>query len=142
MINVQGWTLGHCPHVSIFIWKLNFFFTDTASVHTYPIKTINEDGTFRKRSPEWNFLKTLFYVNVWTDEKGLTVRKRRGHTISSNPPRAILETYSRRRMGASLSCLLYLAGLISNLIACFQANLALLILQADYSKLDRGLGNH
>ena len=45
-------------------------------------------------------------------------------------------------MGASLSCLLYLAGFISNLIACFQANLALLILQADYSKLDRGLGNH
>ena len=105
LINVQGWTLGHCPHVSIFIWKLNFFLTDTASVHTYPIKTINEDGTFRKRSPEWNFLKTLFYVNVWTDEKGLTVRKRRGHTISSNPLRVRLETYSRRRMGASLSCL-------------------------------------
>ena len=23
------------------------------------MKTINENGTFRKRSPEWNFLKTL-----------------------------------------------------------------------------------
>ena len=49
------------PHVIVFIWKRNFFFTDTASVHTYPMKTINENGTFRKRSPEWNFLKTLFW---------------------------------------------------------------------------------
>ena len=49
-----------CPHVSFFIWKRNFFFTDTASVHTYPMKTINENGTFRKRCPERNFLKTLF----------------------------------------------------------------------------------
>ena len=24
------------------------------------MKTINENGTFRKRSPEWNFFKTLF----------------------------------------------------------------------------------
>ena len=33
---------------------------DTASVHTNPMKTINENGTFRKRSPEWNF----FYENT------------------------------------------------------------------------------
>ena len=33
---------------------------DTTSIHTYPIKTINENEAFRKRSPEWNFLKTLF----------------------------------------------------------------------------------
>jgi len=32
---------------------------DTASVHTYPTKTIAENGTFGKRSTEWNFLKTL-----------------------------------------------------------------------------------
>ena len=24
-----------CPHVSVFIWKRNFFFTDTTFVHTY-----------------------------------------------------------------------------------------------------------
>ena len=58
LINVQGWTLGHCPHVSIFIWKLNFFFTDTASLHTYPIKTINEDGTFWKRCFTWKCEQT------------------------------------------------------------------------------------
>ena len=48
-----------CQHVSVFIWKRNFFFTDTTSVHTYAMKTINENGTFRKRFPG-NFLKTLF----------------------------------------------------------------------------------
>ena len=81
------------PNVSVFIWKHNFFFTDTASVHTYPMKTINENGTFRKRSPEWNFLKTLFSRVRETDENR-TLRKSWGHTITSSPLRAILETYS------------------------------------------------
>ena len=35
-------------------------------------------------------------------------RKHWGHTISSNPLRTILETYSRWRTGASLPCLSYL----------------------------------
>lgn len=26
----------------------------------YPVKTITENGTFQKRSPEWNFIKILF----------------------------------------------------------------------------------
>ena len=46
-----------CLYVSVFIWKSNFFITDTTSVHTYPKKTLTK--TFPKRSPEWNFLKTL-----------------------------------------------------------------------------------
>ena len=54
------WGLRPCPHESVLIWKRDSFFTDTASVHTNPMKTINENGTFRKRSPEWNFMKTLF----------------------------------------------------------------------------------
>ena len=122
LINVQGWTLRHCPHVSIFIWKLNFFFTDTASVHTYPMKTINEDGTFRKRSQSGTFWKRCF---TWTCEQ----TKRdwlfdNAEDILSVPIHSAqsLETHSRWRIGASLSCLLYLAGLISNLTACFQAN--------------------
>ena len=49
-----------CPHVSVFIGKGNFFFTGATSVHTYPMKTINENGTFCKRFPECNFLKTQF----------------------------------------------------------------------------------
>ena len=54
-------SLRPCQHVSVFIWKRNFFFTDTASVHTYLMKTINEKEIFGKHSPEWNFLKTLFF---------------------------------------------------------------------------------
>ena len=45
VIDVIG-QLRLCPHISVFIWKRNFFFMDTASVHTYPKKTINENGTF------------------------------------------------------------------------------------------------
>ena len=47
--------------------------------------TINENGTFWQR---------CFREYVWTDENG-AFRKRWGHTINSNPLRAILETYSR-----------------------------------------------
>ena len=98
-------SLRPCQHVSVFIWKRNFFFTDTASVHTYSMKTINEKGIFRKHSPEWNFLKRCFPVYVWKDENG-TFRKRWRRTISSNLLRAMLKTYSKWRTGASLSCLL------------------------------------
>ena len=77
-----------------------------------------------------NFWKRCFGVFVWTDENG-TFRKRLGHTISSNPLRAILETYSIWPDGR-FPFLSFIRGLISNLIACFQANVTLLILQADY----------
>ena len=80
------------------------------------MKTINEKGTFRKRSPEWNFLKTL----------------RTKYQFQSTPPhniRNLLKVAEGR-----FPFLSFILGLISNLIACFQANLALLILQADYSR--------
>ena len=52
--------------MSFLSWKRKFFFTDTASVHTYMMKTINENGTFRKR---------CFHVYVWTDENvGFRIR--------------------------------------------------------------------
>ena len=28
------------------------------TVHTYRVRTVTENGSFRKRSPEWRFLKT------------------------------------------------------------------------------------
>ena len=103
---------------------VSVFFTDTASVHTYPMKTVNEKETCRRRFPKWNFLTTLFSrVRVDRRKRG-TFRKRWGHNISSKSLRAIFETYSRWRTDASLSCLLL--GLNSNLIAFFQANLALI----------------
>ena len=111
-----------CPHESVFIWKRNFFFTDTASVHAYPMKTINENGTFRKRSPESNFLKKLF-LRVGVNRGKRNFSKTLGHTISSNPLRAILETYLRWRAGGRFPFLSFILGLTSNFNACFQANL-------------------
>ena len=98
------------------------------TVHSYPFSFENATFSWRIRLPstriQWKrsmktelfenalqsgtFWKCCFTCTFGTNEKGLTFRKRWGHTISSNPLRAILETYSRRRMGASLSCLLYL----------------------------------
>ena len=56
------------------------------------MKTINENETFRKRSPEWNFLKTLF-SRVCVDKtkterkqkenKKKTLRSR--HNVQSTP---------------------------------------------------------
>ena len=74
------------PHVSVFIWKRNFFFTDTAFVHTYPMKTINENGTFRKRFPEWKFLKTLFSrVRVDRRKRNFSKALRTHYQFQSSP---------------------------------------------------------
>ena len=87
----------------------NFFFTATASVHKYPMKTIIENGTFRKRSPEWNFLKTLF-ARVRVDRRKRNFLKTlRTQNLFQSTPRNILETYSRWRKDASLSSLSYLS---------------------------------
>ena len=50
------------PHVSVFVWKRNFFVADTASVYTYPMKTVTENATFWKRSPEWNLFENAIFV--------------------------------------------------------------------------------
>ena len=91
-----------CPHVSVFLWKRNFFFTDTASVHTYPTKTKTETETLRTR---YQFQST---------------------------PRNTRNLF--KMADARFPFLSFILGLISDLTACFQANLALLILQADYSR--------
>ena len=92
----------------------------------------DENGTFRKRSLEWNFLKTLF-SRVRVDRQNGTFRKRWRHTISSHPLRAIIRNLFKMADGR-FSFLSFILWLISNLISCFQVNLALLILQADYSR--------
>ena len=89
-------------------------------VHTYPFSYDNATFSLRIRLP-------------CTCIRWKRKRKRWGHTISFNLLRAILETYSRWRTRA-FPFLSFILGLISDLIACFQANLALLILQADYSR--------
>ena len=121
-------------------------------VHTYAFSL--ENATFSLRIPfrplvydendRWkrNFSKTLstlelfwkrrFRVYVWTDENG-TFRKRWGHTISFNRRCAILQNLFKM-VDERFPFLSFILRLISNLIACFQANWALLILQADYSR--------
>ena len=76
------------PHVSVFIWKRNFLSTDTTSAYTYPMKTINENGNFWKRSQEWNFLKTLF-SRLRVDENGTFRKTLRSHCQFQSTPRNI-----------------------------------------------------
>ena len=66
---------------------------------------------------------------VWTNVNG-TKTLRTKYQFQSTPHniRNLLKVAEGR-----FRFLSFIIGLISNLIACFQANLALLILQADYS---------
>lgn len=59
---------------------------------------------FSKSSREWNILTTL-YSRVRMDGRNRNFARMWRHTISANRPCAMLQTYSRWRAGASLSCL-------------------------------------
>ena len=78
------------------------------------------------------FWKRCFRVQVWTDENG-TFRKSWGYTIISNLLRAMIRNLFKMADGR-FPCLSFILGLISNLIASFQADFALLILHADYAR--------
>ena len=52
------------PHYTVFKQKRYCFVPDTATVHTTTPKTITENGSFLKRSPEWNDLKTVLFENA------------------------------------------------------------------------------
>ena len=65
LLNIIFRPLRPCPHYTVFKQKRYCFVPDTATVHTTTLKTITENGSFRKRSPEgatWKryCLKTLF----------------------------------------------------------------------------------
>ena len=124
-------------------------------VHTYPFSFKNSTFSLRIRLPStrirWKrsmktelfenrllsgtFWKRCFRVYVWTNESGtfrkpLRTKKRSNHFQSApHSIRNLLKVAEGR-----FPFLSFIPGLISNLIACFQANLALLILQADYSR--------
>ena len=121
-------SLRPCQHVSVFIWKRNFFFTDTASVHTFPMKTINGKGIFRKHSPEWNFLKMPFcHVRVERRKRNFS-KTLKTHYQFQSTPRNIKNLL--KMADGRFPFLSFMLRLISS----FQANLALLIPQADYSR--------
>ena len=47
------------------------------SLHTYPVNTVTENGTFQKHSPEWKVLKTPFsYARVDGCKQNLDVDER------------------------------------------------------------------
>ena len=50
-------------HVSGYFWIRNFFFPDSASVHTYSVNTAYESAVFWIRSSEWKFLNKLLIWN-------------------------------------------------------------------------------
>ena len=96
------------------------------------MKTINENGIFRKHSPEWNLLKTLF-SRVRVDRRKRNFSKTlKTHYQFQSTPRNIKNLL--KMADGRFPFLSFMLRLISNLIACFQANLALLIPQADYSR--------
>ena len=96
------------------------------------MKTINENGTFRKRSPESNFLKKLFLrVGVSRGKRNCS-KTLRTHYQFQSTPRNITNLF--KMAGGRFPFLSFILGLSSNLNACFQADLAVLILWADYSR--------
>ena len=73
---------------------------------------------------------------LWTDENG-TFRKRRGHTVYQFQSTLLTPRKTRKLFKMAdgrFPFLSFILGLISDLIGCFQANLALLIFQCDYSR--------
>ena len=96
------------------------------------MKTINENGTFRKRSPEWNVLKTLC-LRAYVDRRKRNFSEKLGtHYQFQSTPRNIKNLF--KIAVGRFPFLSFILELISNLSASFQANLALLILQADYTR--------
>ena len=92
----------------------------------------NENRTFRQRSLELNFLKTLFSrVPVNRRERNFSKTLRTHYQVQSTPSNI---TNLFKMADGRFPFLSFILGLISNLIACLQANSASLILQADYSR--------
>ena len=56
------------PHESVFFFKRRFFSPVWPTVHSCPVKTVTENASFQKSSPELRVLKTpafLLHVYVW-----------------------------------------------------------------------------
>ena len=74
------------PYYTVCKRKRYRFVPDTATVHTTTLKTITENGSFRKRSPEWNDLKTVLFGNavflVWTAKTMLS----ENDDVTTTPP--------------------------------------------------------
>ena len=83
------------------------------------MKTINENGTSRKRSPEWNVLKTLFSRARVDRRKRNSLKTLRTHYQFQSTPRNI--TNLLKMADGRFPFLSFILGLISNLIASFSS---------------------
>ena len=86
------------PHYTVFKRKRYCFVPGTATVHTLTLKTITENGSLRKRSPEWSDLKTVLFENavflVWTAK---TMPSENDDVTTTTPPgcRPLNREYTR-----------------------------------------------
>ena len=65
------WHLRLAPStcISFYLETNNFFSGLEYHPHAYPMKTITENASFQKRSPEWRFLNwRRLLVYLWTDD--------------------------------------------------------------------------
>ena len=51
--------IGFCPSAPIRRQKRLFYSPVWPTINTYLVKTVTQNASFQKRSPEWRFLKTL-----------------------------------------------------------------------------------
>ena len=83
------WRLWPRPHVSGYFWKRIFFYPFWVPVHTETAFSVTENEAFRKRSPEWIFLKTPFSccrVDGWKRSFSKTLTSRHRFTTYQSMP--------------------------------------------------------
>ena len=106
-------------------------------IHTYPFSFQNAISSLQIRLPEWNFLKTLF-SRVRVDRRKRNFSKTLiTHYQFQSTPRNIRNLF--KMADGRLPFLVFYTWACFQPIACFQANLALLNLQADNSRRQQNI---
>ena len=120
------------PHYTVFKRKRYCFVPDTATVHTTTLKTITENGSFRKRSPEWNDLKAVLFENavflVWTAK---TILSENDDVTITTPPGCRPD---RRFLVASL-----LIAVTFSLLTLLKTHLTVLRLLFNFSRKEQDI---
>ena len=87
------------PHYTVFKRKRNCFVPDRAIIPTTTPKTMTENGSIRKRSPEWNDLKTILFENdVFLVRTAKTMLSENDYvTTTTRPGPSLLNVIADRR---------------------------------------------
>ena len=117
-----------CQHVPGHFWIRNYFFTDSASVHTYPRNPACESATFWIRYPERKFLNTYESGIVWTLNPYFF--------LSSDVTRFSPVLYREYWRRCRAQCYRFFTAwtLVSSFITCVQLNLATITVHLNYAK--------